>query len=232
MTHRHRSPPRQSVSVPRRQAGFTLIEVLISLALLAVVVALVGSSSQIFTRASDRISEHAEAVFEETLARSFVTDRLEAALYLNIGNTGEYRVGFEGDQHSLRFLSLRPGYEHGRALITTQFEIDGQTGSLIVRIAGAAPDYPDLELDGNITERTLLDHVGKAHFGYLRRPEDSDDAPAWEDHWKDERRLPLAVRLVFDDPARAPIIAALKLTAPPGCASSNADLAQEGCGEL
>ncbi|MEZ5823864.1 MAG: prepilin-type N-terminal cleavage/methylation domain-containing protein [Geminicoccaceae bacterium] len=211
------------------QRGLTVVEVLISLALLGVVVALVGSSSRLFARAGDTVGRHAETVFEETLARSLVTDRIEGALYLNIGDAGDYEVAFEGDATSLRFLALRPRYEKGTALVLTEFALLESGSKLVVRIAGARPDEIALEPLGDVTERVLFDNLDGAAFAYLRPGETANDPGRWEDRWTGEPRLPMAVRILFDDPRRPPVIARLKLTSPPECASQRTEALREGC---
>ena len=226
-THRHGSRYRQG-----HENGLTVVEVLISLALLGVIVALVGSSSRLFARAGDTVGRHAEAVFEETLARSFLADRIGGALYFDLGDAGEYEVAFRGDRDSFRFLALRPRYEHGTALVLSEFVIEEGGSKLLVRISPAAPDEVTLEPTGEITERLLFDDLGGAEFSYLRQAEDVDESPRWEDHWEEERRLPLAVRLDFNDPQRPPVIARTRLTSPPDCASQNENAPRSGCGLL
>ena len=212
-------------------AGFTLVEVLVALTLLAVVVAMIGASSRMFTHARAGLGAHAGRIEEALLARGTLRDRLERAPPLNVGRAGSFVVAFEGDAEHARFATLRPDYEPGPPVLVTEIavtDLDGGGRALVLRTGAAAIEAGDWDLPDEVEERIVMKAASDLELAYLRPAEDASGAPRWESRWRNEQRPPVALRVLQEDMGSAPLIVPLRLTTPPLCAAESEEPAA-GC---
>ena len=99
-------------SAHRRQRGFTLIEVMLAIALVAIIMAMAYGGF----RASVRATSSGEAVIEETnrlrVVQQFVRRQLmqTRALVIEQPEGEEEVVRFQGDRDFVRFVASLPGY--------------------------------------------------------------------------------------------------------------------------
>ena len=187
----------------RLQDGFTLMEVLIALALMGLIFAAVGTGLHFGTRAWDagsaRLAESAEMQrVHAVLRRQFAN-----ALPLSTPDGTESGRRFEGDADSVRFhgpapaQAMRPGVyaltvsatgaPESRTLLLS-WRDDALSGG-----AGLAGSEP---LVGGLAG------VAFSFFGDLGQ----GAGPAWHAAWRSTDRLPSAVRIEtrFTEPTRVP----------------------------
>lgn len=178
-----------------RRRGFTLVEILVALALAGLVMLVLSGGLAIslrgfagFAGATARIDERRQVAF-------WLRREIEAALPPDLG--GAARRPFSGDGDSLRFLALT-GDGAGLAATSLTLEPGGDParGSRLVLARQPA--------DGGLAARIVLAHdLGGLVLSYWGRAE-GEEAARWHDVWSDPRRLPALVRVaVVWRPARA-----------------------------
>ncbi|MGR4875181.1 prepilin-type N-terminal cleavage/methylation domain-containing protein [Pseudoxanthomonas sp. LARHCG66] len=183
------------------QRGFTLIEVLVALVLLAAGLALafatLRSSTAVVTRGEDmaQASERMRAVHGYLRARLasaqpivFATDR---------GTLREAR--FIGTPQRMRFVADLPDYLGYGGPYLHDVAFDGE-GRLQVAFAVAQPDASledvDLWARGLRAER-LADGLRAVRFRYRGLDADNRLGP-WQDRWETSEMLPLQVKIEMD----------------------------------
>ena len=197
-----RAPGGAAMTARRRPAGYTLVELLVVLAIFGLMAALLSGGfhtlAQVVSGGSHRLDRSADLVLTSNFLHRVVAD----ARPLPDGGG----VDFEGAADAMRFVGAPPvhlaqGGFHGERLAV---EAHGGRAQLVFRSAplGAARG----------ARSVLLDDVATARFAYFGRL-DPADRPGWHERWPGRVGLPTLIRLsvAFADGSRAPdLIVALR----------------------
>lgn len=195
-----------SVSVhSNRQSGFTLLEIIVALALMGILMAMAYGGM----RAGVRAAASGEAAIDRTnqirVAQQFLRTQISRALPLVIEDDpdaeGEEdvteQVVFEGESDYMRFVAPMPGYLGfgGPHVQVLALERSGDGMQLVFAhdllnvFERVDPlDNPDRE------PIVLLDGIQDAEFAY-RTFDDEGEVGPWESDWEDVGSSPLMVKL-------------------------------------
>lgn len=183
-----------------RSAGFTLIEVLLAISLVAMIMALAYGGF----RASIRATNSGEALIEQTnqlrISHQFVRRQLSMvkSLIIEEGESADdLQIRFIGDRDYVRFVAPMPGYlSYGGPYVQElRIESNGDRQALVYYYAMLNGYEPgEIEASDGIV---LLDDVAEGGFRYLGM-DPEDQSPFWDDYWEDTEALPLAVALEMD----------------------------------
>lgn len=201
----------------RSQRGFTLLELLISVALLALLTTFLFEGLRLVTRnlgpESNRLDRASRIAVTENFLRAQLADArpvLEAA-------TGWKSIEFDGRADGIDFVSVAPESVSvaGLQALSVVYEkgAGARGGELLLRwrpYEGSSPRTaaPD------VRNSWLLDHVRSAEFAYFGVAS-PNQPPAWHAAWQDMAYLPSLVRLSLDfsDAQRMPeLVIALRLS--------------------
>jgi len=184
----------------QRSKGFSLIEVLLAISLVAMIMALAYGGF----RASVRATTSGEALIEQTnqlrISHQFVRRQLSRAKSLIIEEgegADELQIRFIGDRDYVRFVAPMPGYlSYGGPYVQElRVERNGDRQALVYYYAMLNGYEPgEIEATEGIV---LLNDVAEGTFRYLGT-DPEDDIPSWNDFWEDTEALPLAVALEMD----------------------------------
>jgi len=189
----------------RPQQGFTLIEVVLSMALTAMLLTLLSSGMYSVVRDWDNDTDVLDTQLNETVAILQVERALQGAFphsYLDPESLGRF-IYFPGEDESLAWVSSVSPQRRG-GLTAWWLENDSEQGVLL-RLAPAMSDNPTARLEN--TEPVVLLESYTATFSYLY--EELDGSRRWRDDWPGDQLgvLPLAVHILFSpvdaDAARA-----------------------------
>ncbi len=177
-------------------AGFTLLEVLASLVLLALL--LIGVYSGLRT-ATHSVSSGTAAVARIDQIRSaeqFLQRELAQSMAQPIRKDehGD-NIYFQGNAHEMRYVAPLPGYlgKLGPQLQSLKLVDDGHgDASLVFSLALLPPDGSPPRALGD--PQVLLDHIKSGSFTY-RGVDTQGQALPWSAGWADGRLLPLLVRV-------------------------------------
>lgn len=182
-----------------RQAGFTLIEVLLAIALVAIIMAMAYGGF----RASVRASYSGEALIEETnrlrVVQQFVRRQLMQARSLVIEQAeGEDPVRFQGDRDHVRFVAPMPGYLSYGGDYVQQFSLErGDEGLELVYYYAMLNGYEPGDLEYVSDGIVLIDGLAAGEFIFLDQDPELGEV-FWTDFWEETVRLPLAVGVLLD----------------------------------
>jgi general secretion pathway protein J len=184
-------------------AGFTLIELVVALALAGVISLLLLQGISLATTGLDRISRMADQL-DERRGVDIVVRRTLASASAAPAPDGE--PSFIGTPTRLSFLSLAE--DNGPGLVRIEIRLDpaGNDRSLLfVRHPAASTSEPYVE------RSLLVPRIREFRMAYFGA--DSITAePAWHDRWEGIAYLPKLVRLIIDrsdGPTRASIVVRL-----------------------
>lgn len=191
----------------QRERGFTLLEILLSVGLLALVITLAYGSLQVAIQSS-RSGEALIARTEEMrTTQSFLRRQFSQMLavpYERLEDSGEEKR-FEGEAEVVRFVAPMPGYlSRGGAHVQELALVRGRSGyQLEFRHAQLNGFDPRDGFDDGREPVVLIDGIRDGRFRF-RRIEDDGLLGDWRDEWENPQGLPLLLSLELefadDDP--------------------------------
>ena len=180
----------------RRQRGFTLLEVLGALVLLALLLVAVygGVRSAIHgVRSGNAAINRIDQIGS---AQRFLRSELAQALAQPIGHDDRGEpIYFVGNAHEMRYVAPLPGYlgRLGPQLQVLRLVDSGHGDQRLELQLSLLP--PDGQPPRPLGEpQVLLDHIAKGSFGYRGRDALNRLLP-WSSDWPDGSRLPQLVRI-------------------------------------
>lgn len=193
----------------RRAAGFTLVEVLIALAIVGGVLALALGAARVGLAAWRQGDARAERLQH---ARSLATllDQVVGGAYpYRIGAADASRLAFEGEPERLAFVTTVPAVTPAAPMAFVAVRLERDEGGLAVGQGVLPAREPLDEMTPALRDAT----VKGLRFRYLRTEDGS-----WNDRWNgaDEQSLPAAVEITLAT-ARGqepPVVVAIRTVAP------------------
>jgi len=185
----------------RRQtsrSGFTLLELLIALALLGLISALLYGSLSFSANSWDRGEAKVEQVSDMRLSEEMLRQTLSAQHPLRFHKVVDQPLYFAGGTDSLSFAAAMPGRAGGGMFyFRVSVAPNGARSRLtLARVipdysANALPDFRDAE------SSVLAEDIGEVRFGYFGRDPDINEGtdPTWRDRWDDPQVLPQLIRI-------------------------------------
>jgi len=190
-----------------QQGGFTLVELLLAVALMSILLGLAYGGLRAATLATARGQVALEATGNLRSSHSFIRRQLNQMLPLPfdvVSDADQTRVVFLGDSRRIQFVAPMPGYlgQGGPQVQLIEFmpADDGDGDDLVFTHALLHQFQPE---DLSVREPVvLLENVIDGKFEFLFR--DEEGVTAWTTAWDQVDQLPLAVGvdLVFTSSER------------------------------
>jgi general secretion pathway protein J len=210
---------RAASAPPHQEAGFTLMELLVAIALLSLLSVVLVGSLRFSLTAWARGADHVERVEDTAIVQEFLRRTIGDAYPLFILSDPTRGVGyvdFTGTRQSLRFLADAPIALGGRGRVWFALALERQNGHAHFIITST----PELAAAASARKILLPDVEGIAldYFGIAR----ADRQAAWHAVWRVEPVLPQLVRLKVsfassDQRAWPDLVIAPRITADVGC---------------
>lgn len=186
----------------RRQKGFTLVELLVALTLLAFLAVALFGGLRFGARSWDAItgaSERQEAIIR---AQNFLRDRLSGVSAAGPPGAATLpaTLAIAGETDRLAFTApWLSSIGQGGVYIFTLWHDPRDEGALMLNWRPHGPPSPDFEaLSG---ERAILEGVRRVQIEYLAKPSRQNPG-GWSNRWADTGVAPSLVRIqiLFADP--------------------------------
>jgi len=186
----------------RSQAGFTLIEIVVAMVLLASMMALLYAGLMFALRAWDAADANGRKVADRRLAENFLRREVSEVFPMRWKDAMRLRFAFEGQTDALRFVSTRAAGVTlgGLSLVGLRVEPgkDERTRDLVMRRAMADTDVEDFAPLDRAEPTLLYAGIDSVAFSYFGSGNDFSD-PAWSDTWGYINRMPQLVRMRVKD---------------------------------
>jgi general secretion pathway protein J len=182
-----------------QQRGFTLIELTVALALVALMASVLYGALGFAGTSMDKGEAKAEATSSMRLTEQFLRAQIEGQHPLRMRKVAEFPLLFGGARDEMRYAAplparvaaggiwyyrLRVAHDDPRAPLVLDRMIPDVNAARLPEFT--APDRSILALD-----------IAELRIAYFGRPANADRAeePRWLDRWDDAQRLPELVRI-------------------------------------
>lgn len=181
----------------KAEAGFSLVEMLVAISILALVLAMLPGTFNLARR-----TWYATAVLDHQASqdrgRSFLQARLAEAMpiFEPVGS-GAVRLVFAASAEALSFVAPSANGPQGAGLYRFSLEVRPQGGANRSALVVAVAPYTSARLqdkDAAVEEHVLYEDIANASFRYFGRKE-LGGRPAWQTEWTRRDALPHAVEL-------------------------------------
>ena len=172
-----------------RESGFTLVELLVGLTLVAMLGALMLLGYRAVVPAWQRTEARAAATRSLALAQDTLQRLLSGAYPAVIGEPGERHVDFSGSADQIEFLAPLPQRFGARVIARYRLTSPGD-GTLRLN---ATPELGEGDQPPAASETVLLDGLAGARFSY-RGADEPGVAPTWQEDWSGRKTLPDLIR--------------------------------------
>ena len=182
-----------------RDGGFTLVELMIALVLMAGMASILFGSLSLAARSWDGGEAKVLQVSDMRTAQTYLRAQLSAQYPQRLWKAAELPLLFAGSREEMRYAAALPErvaeggvYYFRLAVVRT-----GEKSQLVQE--RVIPDLAALqEPEFRDAERSVLaEDIAELAIGYFGRDANAADAdePTWRDRWDDQQRLPLLVRI-------------------------------------
>jgi general secretion pathway protein J len=198
------------------EAGFTLVELLVAVSLLALLTVVLAGGMTLATKRFTRHPERLDRAQRIAAAQDFLLTTLADARPLLDQDTGAARIAFAGGPTQLLFLAPAPESTPEGGLVAYGLRFSPPTRGADGRLELGARLF-DVPADAPGRTTVLLDHVAKvqlSYYGAVAR----EARPSWHDEWDAARALPRLARIAvaFADGTTMPdLVVALRLAGQP-----------------
>ena len=178
-----------------QQAGFTLLELMIALAILGLLSMMLFGGLRFGFHAWERESAHANAVSDIGIAQGFLRRAISQAYPIfQLDSEGRRINPFPGASDHLVFLAPEPASTGGggRERYSLGLDASGDRTDLVTW------SQPELAIDANQWRKTILvPGVRGLSIAYFGR-QNGDDNAQWYGSWGDASQLPRLIRVHLD----------------------------------
>lgn len=211
----------------RANGGFTLLEVVLALVLLAGMLSMAWGGLQYALRSWDVGADKGRQVADGQLGRNFLRRELSEIFPLRFKDPMTLRFAFEGTRNSLRFASTRPAGLSAAGIALVAIDVErGAVGepamNLVMRRALPDEETTSFAPVERADPTIILRGIERVEFSYYGSETEVSE-PAWTDQWTFPGRIPQLVRMRITDAdgaAQEEIVARVMLVEEAGCLES------------
>jgi general secretion pathway protein J len=180
----------------RRERGFTLIELVLALSIVAVMVTILFGGLRLGLRAWQRGEERADLLEHARSMSQFLEQSLSGAYPFRapVEQGSQAVVLFQGESEKVSFVTMSAPVPVGPGIVftATTLSLDSGTAPGLAIRQKALPNFDPFE---QVTPSMIDSTVTGIRFRYLR----DTDGGSWEETWDaaEERALPRAIEVTL-----------------------------------
>lgn len=184
------------MSVPHKARGFTLVEIMVAMSLLALIIVGLGATLRTFALSEQRIDQRLERADALRVSVNFIRTTLNRVSVRTIAPSLDptaQKFLFKASPNTLEWVGIMPARygAGGRYFFRLAIEPVGSESALVLRLApwtdtNTFPDWRQTE------NRVLVNAVTQISFQYANPPLNGG---GWTPDWQIKDKLPTQIRL-------------------------------------
>ena len=204
------------------QSGFTLIEVLVAVAIVATMLGTVGTALRLMSDASGRGSRDVDRL--DMVSRGLAAVRQDIARIERVVAVDRkgVRFAFEGERNQMSFVVVEPGYPSDPGSYTVTYSVRKYGGGAQLVRARDIYDPGRRARRGvrdDAAEVVVLEGPYRFELSYLTQ---AGPRQQWSPRWNEPLRMPLLIRLEMTStdprvPSLPPLVTRLRVDAEATC---------------
>lgn len=192
---------------PASRSGFTLIEMLVGLALLGLMTLVLFGALRFSIRSWERAEIKTLQVVDLRIVEGVLRREIGKAFPLRIGKANENKIAFEGDGKQVHFVTALPAHLSAGGLSLVALELaedrieakqDPPGKALVLKHVipdGETRDFSALDSALDKSDRSvLLKGLEDVEFAFFGQDNDQTEA-SWRDQWISSARTPALLRI-------------------------------------
>jgi len=178
----------------KQQQGFTLVEVLVALAISSLLLSLTFGSIVLGQRSAHVLYDKVEETEMLLIGWQFLHRAIGNARPVPNPDNREDHTSFSGDAQTLSFVASLPTYSGSGGLTRILLGVEQEHGkkALLIRVQ-PYPMQANEDTLSSLRHAELLDNIESLEISYLGNTEDGE--VKWFEEWSDPRYLPNLVRI-------------------------------------
>ena len=222
------------MSRARRQVGFTLIELVAAITLLAVLATILMGTVRGAERSTSAANDAVERTEQYARTQAFLREHISGVLPMRWRREVQQPLKFSGKSSSLTYFAPVTSQIAEGGVMWWELALSkaGQKSQLVLRRQAADPEeksVPDLSSAEPIVLADNIDALSISYFDSGDDPLNNPDAGTWLDSWDENARMPaiIAIRVTEAGEKRWPdLYIPVKLSQALGC---NFDYQRQRC---
>ncbi|MCU7932604.1 MAG: prepilin-type N-terminal cleavage/methylation domain-containing protein [Candidatus Thiodiazotropha sp. (ex Codakia rugifera)] len=190
----------KSLSPHSKEDGFTLLEVMVAMVLLAVIMTTSASMLFLNIKGWEGLTENSDRILENHLILARVTTMVQHLTPLVWKNQRQQRgLAFSGNAQQLHFISSAP-QQHAAGglfeyLLRQESDPEQEGMSLVLYYAPLHPDREEFSLPERGSRRVMITGLDEVQFSFFGNKRDRVK-PEWTDSWESVSHLyPKLIRM-------------------------------------
>lgn len=188
---------------PASRSGFTLIEMLVGLALLGLMTLVLFGALRFSIRSWDRAEIKTLQVVDLRIVEGVLRREIGKAFPLRIGQANENKIAFEGDSKQVHFVTALPAHLSGGGLSLVALELAEDRDEVKQSTAGKALVLKHVIPDGETRDFSALDKSDRSvllkgledvEFAFFGQDNDQTEG-SWRNQWTSSARTPALLRI-------------------------------------
>ncbi|MBT2990564.1 MAG: hypothetical protein B6D72_03660 [gamma proteobacterium symbiont of Ctena orbiculata] len=176
----------KAAAVVRRSSGFTLLEVMVALLLLAIIMTTSVSMLFVNLKGWESLTSHGDAILHEHLIQKRVASMVQHIVPLVWRDQNQRLLAIKGEPSQLQFISKSPQQYSAGGLfeyLLVEERTPQQGSSLVLYFAPMDPKTSALTLPENGARRVLMSGLQAVEFSYFGNKRDQERAD-WHNSWE------------------------------------------------
>jgi prepilin-type N-terminal cleavage/methylation domain-containing protein len=173
----------------KKQRGFTLLELLISMTLFLLVMVILGGALRLGFRSISAGEKRMDVLERFRSSFGIITNQLQSSVPLTYDEDGAKKYYLKGDAANLKFATSQSiwGGERGCVIVSYRLE-SGDEGKWILYASERSVGMEESQ------EIKLFDDLKALSFSYFGRDATEEDGK-WTEEWSDNTRYPEQVKV-------------------------------------
>jgi len=182
----------RSLTAPyTRLSGFTLLEMLLAVTILAVIVVILGGAMRLGYRSAEKGERKIESAERVRRTIEIVESQIQALLPLTVKEQAERKPNFSGDRKTLTISTNYSMWDGRKGYILAEYTVKSEASGRESLFLKEKP----LGVE-TATEILLLKDCSSVEFAYLEKGLTKEDAK-WIERWNSEETVPERIKIAI-----------------------------------